>query len=110
MKTIRDLIATFAGQLTETIEAEAVERARASLLEALGVPVRRDPGRPPKAFSLAARKIRKNPPRQLCPSPGCRNPAAPIFGMLCAKHKDAPKRLVKKWREARRAKKLKAAA
>ena len=44
---------------------------------------------------------------QLCPVPGCSNRAAPVFGMVCAKHKDLPKAAIKKYREARRAKKLK---
>jgi hypothetical protein len=38
--------------------------------------------------------------------PYCRNAAAPIFGMVCAKHKDVPKAKIKKYREARKAKKL----
>jgi hypothetical protein len=42
--------------------------------------------------------------------PGCKNPAAPVFGMVCAKHKDVAKSKIKKFREARRAKKIRAAA
>jgi hypothetical protein len=38
--------------------------------------------------------------------PYCRNAAAPVFGMVCAKHKDVPKATIKKYREARKAKKL----
>jgi hypothetical protein len=53
---------------------------------------------------------RRKLPRQLCPVPGCKNPAAPVFGMVCSAHKDVPKRQIAKYREARRAKKLKAAA
>ena len=49
-------------------------------------------------------------PRQFCPVPGCKNPAAPVFGMVCAKHKDVAKSKIKKYREARRAKKLRLAA
>jgi hypothetical protein len=30
-----------------------------------------------------------------------------VFGMVCAKHRDLPKAAIKKYREARRAKKLK---
>ena len=45
-------------------------------------------------------------PRQFCPVPGCKNPAAPVFGMVCAKHKDVAKSKIKKYREARKAKKL----
>jgi hypothetical protein len=53
-----------------------------------------------------AKKARKKLPRQLCPVPGCTNPAAPVFGMVCAKHKDVAKSKIKKYREARKAKKL----
>ena len=38
--------------------------------------------------------------------PGCKNPAAPVFGMVCAKHKDVAKTKIKKYREARKANKL----
>jgi hypothetical protein len=38
--------------------------------------------------------------------PYCRDVAAPVFGMVCAKHKDLPKAKIKAYREARRAKKL----
>jgi hypothetical protein len=36
--------------------------------------------------------------------PGCKNPAAPIFGMVCAKHKNVAKAKIKKFRAARKAK------
>jgi hypothetical protein len=41
-------------------------------------------------------------PKQLCPVPGCKNPAAPIFGMVCAQHKDVPRAKIKEYREQRR--------
>ncbi len=87
-------------------------RARAAVLSAFGVQPKRGPGRPPKgmtALAPIARKARRKGPLQLCPVPGCRNPAAPVFGMVCAKHKDVAKSKIKKYREARKAKKLKAA-
>ena len=90
-----------------------MERARAAVLNAFGAAPRRGPGRPPKgptAITSIAKKTPKKAPRQLCPVPGCKNPAAPIFGMVCAKHKDVAKSKIKKYREARKAKKLKAAA
>ena len=46
--------------------------------------------------------------RSRCPVPGCKNPAAPVFGMVCAKHKDVSKSQIAKYRQARRAKKEKA--
>jgi hypothetical protein len=103
---IRTLVNQFTDQLSSMIEGQAMERARTAVESALGGGGRR-PGRPPKAFALtAAKKPRKKGPRQLCPVPGCKNPAAPVFGMVCAKHKEVPKAKIKKFREARRAKKL----
>lgn len=110
---IKTVVADFANQLSSLIEEEAVNRARAAVLAAFEAPVRRGPGRPPKSAAPAAfaapavmKKARKKAPLQLCPVPGCKNPAAPVFGMVCAKHKDLPKAKIKKFREARRAKKL----
>ena len=53
---------------------------------------------------LSEIKKRKKGPKQLCPAPGCKRPAAPVFNMLCTQHKDAAKATVAKWREARRKK------
>src|SRR3954465_12223520 len=41
-------------------------------------------------------------PKQLCPVPGCKNPAAPVFGMVCAEHKKIAKSKIREYREARR--------
>jgi len=106
---IRTLVADFTNRLSSLIEGQAMDRARAAVYSALGGAPRR--GRPPKVVALTSSgKPRKKPPRQLCPVPGCKNPAAPVYGMVCAKHKDLPKAKIKKFREARRAKKLRAAA
>lgn len=96
---IRSLIDNFSARLTSLIEQQVVHRARAAVDGALG---RSETGRP--------LKVRRKPPRQLCPVPGCKNTAAPVYGMVCAKHKDVPKAKINKYREARRVKKLKAAA
>jgi hypothetical protein len=107
---IKTIVDDFARRLSAIIDQQATERARATVLAAFGGPPRRGPGRPPKAAAdattPAAKKSRKKPPRQLCPVPGCTNPAAPVFGMVCAKHKDLPKAKIQKYREARRATKL----
>lgn len=52
---------------------------------------------------------RKKMPVQLCPVPGCKDNAAPIFGMLCTKHKNTTAKLVHKYREARKEMKAKEA-
>jgi len=104
MNDVRSLIESFVGQLSAVVERQAVERARTSLETAFA-----GSGGGSRPVTLSGRPRRKLP-RQLCPVPGCKNPAAPVFGMVCAKHKDVAKAKIKKYREARRAKKLKAAA
>ena len=116
MSNIQSIVDDFANQLSAFIEAQVVARARATVAAALGA--KRGPGRPPKLAklaelsapavvvgNLASKKPRKKAPPQLCPVPGCKNRAAPIFGMVCSKHKDLPKAQIKKYREARKAKK-----
>lgn len=116
MSNIQSIVDDFANRLSALIEAQVVERARATVAAALGAQGKRGPGRPPKlaklvqltapsGVALAAKKPRKKAPPQLCPVPGCKNRAAPIFGMVCSKHKDVPKAKIKEYREARRAKK-----
>jgi hypothetical protein len=96
---IRTLVEDFSARLAAMIEQSVLERARVAIDSALG-----------KNGTAPGRKLRKKPPIQLCPVPGCKNPAAPVFGMVCAEHKGLPKAKIKKYREARKAKKLKAAA
>jgi hypothetical protein len=118
MSELQDAIDTFTARLAALIEERAMSQARSAVLAAFGtdtaLPKRR--GRPPKALEAAAPanqarvKARKKAPRQLCPVPGCKNTAAPIFGMVCAKHKDLPKAKIKAFRDARKAKKLGLAA
>lgn len=45
---------------------------------------------------------KKNRKKQLCPVPGCKQAAAPVFGMVCAKHKDVPKSKIAVYRDARK--------
>lgn len=111
MSEIQDVIEGFASKLAALIEGQALERARAAVVTAFGHGAKR--GRPPKARSfqesvpeVATKKARRKGPRQLCPVPGCKNPAAPVFGMVCADHKGVAKTKIKKYREQRRAKKL----
>jgi hypothetical protein len=111
--SIRSLVDDFVGRLVSAVEADATSRARQMVIAAVGggaLPRRR--GRPPKfataAAFLGAAPVRRRP-KQLCPVPGCNNPAAPVFGMVCAKHKDVAKATIKKYREARRAAKDKPA-
>jgi hypothetical protein len=110
MPEIRDIVETFTQQIADAIEAQILERARSAISAALGngSAPRGRRGRPPKGLSAIGLGVRprRKPPKQLCPVPGCKNPAAPVFGMVCAQHKDVPKAKIKQYREARRAKKL----
>jgi len=105
---VQDLVQQFVERLSSLIEQDTVSRAREAVLTAFG-------GRAPAGLQLRGagkltspigRKRRKGP-IQLCPVPGCSNRAAPVFGMVCSKHKDLPKSEIKKYREARRAQKQK---
>jgi hypothetical protein len=112
---IRDIVEQFVTRLSSLIEEDAVSRAREAVLSAFGghAPAgvsfrsaRGSNGLVARAAGRPGRKRRKGP-IQLCPVPGCANRAAPVFGMVCAKHKDMPKAQIKKYREQRRAEKLK---
>jgi hypothetical protein len=115
MSEIQSVIQKFTTQLTALLDGKALERARAAVLAALGGSERvaASRGRSPKAkpVQVAATKaptktVRRKAPKQFCPVPGCKNPAAPVFGMVCANHKGVAKSKIRKYREARRAKKL----
>jgi hypothetical protein len=108
--SIAAIVSQFVGQLSRLIEEEALGRAREAVLSAVGGGARRGPGRPPgqRGPGRPPGQPRKKPPIQYCPVPGCKNRAAPVFGMVCADHKDLPKAQIKKYRLARRAEKDKA--
>jgi hypothetical protein len=113
--SIADIVSQFVEQLTSAIEMEALGRARDAVLSAVGggggamvargpgrpAGIRRGPGRPPG-------RPRKKPPIQYCPVPGCKNRAAPVFGMVCGEHRNVSKALIKKYRAQRKAEKSKA--
>jgi hypothetical protein len=105
---IHGIVQDFVERLSSLIEEDAVTRARTAVLSAFGVAGARGAGRAVAlAQSAAGRRQRRKGPIQLCPVPGCTNRAAPVFGMVCSKHKDLPKATIKKYREQRRAKKAK---
>ena len=119
-RSIASLVDEFAESLATLLEETSIQRARAAVLAAFGgnsgrngesavaLPARR--GRPPASASTTpaangaapARKRRKKGPIQMCPVPGCKNRAAPIFGMVCSNHKGVAKSKIRKFREARR--------
>jgi hypothetical protein len=95
---ITAIVETFAIQIAAAVEASMVNRLQAAIAAAFGAPQKRGPGRPPKkavasVAPVAARSAgKKTRPKQLCPVPGCKNVAAPIFGMVCKDHKNVAKR------------------
>lgn len=108
-ESIRALTTQFIADIETAVTEQAVGAVRGAILGSVLGSVgafpestagKRGPGRPAK--------VRRKLPRQFCPVPKCKETAAPIFGMLCSKHRDTPKRLVKKYREARRAAKARA--
>jgi hypothetical protein len=106
------LVEAFARDLAAAVEVSTVERIQSALAGAFGVPKKRGPGRPPKqvAAPSAPAAAKKKRPKQLCPVPGCKSPAAPVFGMVCAKHKEVSKAKIKMYRAARKAKAVPATA
>ena len=106
---ISAIVESFVGQITAAVEATTVERIQVALSSAFGAPQKRGPGRPPRqvvsavpAVAIAAPK--KSRPKQLCPVPGCKNVAAPVFGMVCSDHKKVAKSKIKQYRAARKGK------
>jgi hypothetical protein len=111
--SIAAIVSQFVDQLGAAIESDALNRAREAVLFAVGGGSRRGPGRPPGPRRGPGRppgRPRKKPPIQYCPVPGCKNRAAPVFGMVCGEHKGLPKAQIKKYRAQRRAEREKAKA
>jgi hypothetical protein len=111
---ISRLVQSFVVQIVSVVEQATTNRIQAALVGALPGAKRR--GRPPKGpvlvdiGSITPLVARKKAPKQLCPVPGCKNAAAPVFGMVCAQHKDVPKAKIKEYRAKRKAAKAKKAA
>jgi hypothetical protein len=112
---IRSLVEGFVNQIVAAVEADSVRRVQQAVNAAFaggasGIAAPRRRGRPPKAVSSAASAVSapvKHRPKQFCPVPGCTGVAAPVFGMVCSKHKDLPKGKIKEYRAQRRASKSK---
>ena len=98
MKELESLVFSFVNQLSAKIEGEVMSRVRANVDAVLG-------GNRVAARSLAlvsTGRPRKQMPVQLCPVPGCKNRAAPVFGMVCSEHKNVSKTKIRQYRQARR--------
>lgn len=103
---IRSLVEEFVNQIVAAVEVDSVRRVQQAVSAAfadgtkggrragattalIGAPMASAPGR--------------RRPKQLCPVPGCTGVAAPVFGMVCTKHKDMSKAKIEEFREQRRA-------
>jgi len=109
---IRSLVEGFVNQIVAAVEADSVRRVQEVVSNAFAGSLVAAPrrGRPSRIAAGAAMvaPIRRRP-KQFCPVPGCTGVAAPVFGMVCSKHKDLPKAKIKEYRAQRRAAKAKAA-
>jgi hypothetical protein len=105
---ITEMVETFASSITAAVEASIAQRIQAAIADAFGAAPKRGPGRPPKptvaAAAAPAAAAKKSRPKQLCPVPGCKNLAAPVFGMVCSDHKNVAKSKIKKYRLERKGK------
>lgn len=115
-RDIQSAISEFTDRLTSLIESDALARARDSVIRAFSNGSKPRRGRPPGGVSLLGAggagglKTRRRRAKVFCPVPGCKNVAAPVFGMVCGEHRDVPKAKIKKYRAARKAKAAKAKA
>ncbi len=109
---IPTIVRDFVDKLVAAIEQSTAERVQGVIAQTLGFSLKRV-GRPPKtavgSSGVLPRLTHRKAPRQLCPVPGCKNTAAPVFGMVCAEHKDTAKSKIKEYRDARRKAKSEAA-
>ena len=98
---IRSIVETFVNKVVAIVEADSRHRVQEAVGAAFGgvLAASRGPGRPARALSAPI----KRRPKQLCPVPGCTGLAAPVFGMVCSKHKDMPRAKIAEFRAQRRA-------
>lgn len=92
--------------MSAVVETESLARARNALDQVSSAPRRKSIASMADArdaFPHMFKAPRRKPPRQLCPVPGCKNTAAPVYGMVCGDHRKVPKSKIVKYRKARRA-------
>jgi hypothetical protein len=97
------MVEAFVNQIVDAVEAESVRRVREAVAATFGPPSPRRPVRPVGGASALPTAPVRHRPKQLCPVPGCTGVAAPVFGMVCAEHKDVPRAKIKEYRSQRRA-------
>jgi hypothetical protein len=107
-RVLARIMEVFARGVLDTHAADAAKSVKRGLPRASSraVVTTRDPlnkAAPGMIKALVARKP------QLCPVPRCKGVAAPVYNMVCKRHKDVPKAKIAKFREARRLANAKAA-
>lgn len=110
---IQGLVSRFTEELYVLVGEEFTANVLASLDGGSAANGRARANGAGNGVATAAAKAKPNPKRrkgpiQLCPVPNCKNRAAPIYGMVCVKHKGIAKSKIKKYRLARKAKQAKA--
>ena len=103
---IRSLVEGFVNQIVAAVEADSVRRVQQAVTVAFSGSIAPTPHRNRPAHAAAAPAVSasiKRRPKQFCPVPGCTGVAAPVFGMVCAKHKDMSKAKIKEYRAQRKA-------
>lgn len=106
-ETVKSLINQFTGDLNQLIEteAEAVRERISGALSPDGASFRLGVVKSLKLSKAPATiKIARKRKVVLCLRKNCKNVGAPIYGMVCVKHKDTPKATIKQLRAARAAK------
>jgi hypothetical protein len=102
---IRSLVEGFVSQVVDAIEAENIRRVQDAVSVAcagdIGAARRGSPVRAAVSAAPAAATPGRRRPKQFCPVPGCTGVAAPVYGMVCAKHKDFSKAKIKEYRAER---------
>jgi hypothetical protein len=92
------LVADFVNSLSASVEAATAARIKAAILKNLSGAATVRTGRPLRSAVQSPADSKRTRRRQLCPVPGCKNPAAPVFGMVCAKHQNVSKAKIKEYR------------
>jgi hypothetical protein len=95
---IQQLVDDFVGKLKDRMTDVIVDALTGVELSA----TTNGPSSKSAKHAATVGKPRRKAPKQLCPVPRCKGLAAPIFGMVCTRHKDVPKTKIRKYREARR--------
>jgi hypothetical protein len=96
------MVEAFVNQLVAAVEDDSVRRVREAVAASFGdMPPAPLPTGPARDVARPVAPVKRRP-KQLCPVPGCTGVAAPVFGMVCGKHKDLPKAKIKEFRAQRR--------